>query len=237
MLSRVAVSLPAAAFAISALILSKAFVDYSTSGLENPLTHLLLALFFAAEGSTGVNQPPSARCCRRLTALLMLNRVDTGLLVLPALAVEIWRAGIAARLEARARSGCCRSSRGKRFRSSTTASWFRTRRTRSCSHGVPRPEILYQGFLYLLDSIGNDPLTLLLILAGPSRRAAGAGARGWTAPLGIALYLGYIVWVGGDFMGGRFLTAPFLAAVVHLSQAGRAAVHTSGGRWPRRWCG
>src|SRR5688572_19610463 len=50
--SRIAVTLPAAAFTISALILSKAFIDYSTSGLENPLTHLLLALFFVAEGST-----------------------------------------------------------------------------------------------------------------------------------------------------------------------------------------
>src|SRR5258706_16469082 len=27
------------------LLFSKAFVDYSTSGLENPVTHLLLALF------------------------------------------------------------------------------------------------------------------------------------------------------------------------------------------------
>jgi arabinofuranosyltransferase len=34
-----------AAGAIGALALSRAYVDYSTSGLENPLTHLLLALF------------------------------------------------------------------------------------------------------------------------------------------------------------------------------------------------
>src|SRR5262245_37351062 len=50
-LSKITKTLPSAAFAISALILSKAFVDYSTSGLENPLTHLLLVLFFIVHAS------------------------------------------------------------------------------------------------------------------------------------------------------------------------------------------
>ena len=35
-------------------------------------------------------------------------------------------------------------------------------------------------------------------------------------PAGIALYVLYVVWVGGDFMSGRFLAAPFLCAVMHL---------------------
>ena len=34
-------------FGLLALIGSRAFMDYSTSGLENPLTHLLLACFLA----------------------------------------------------------------------------------------------------------------------------------------------------------------------------------------------
>ena len=33
-------------------------------------------------------------------------------------------------------------------------------------------------------------------------------------PAGAALYLVYVVYVGGDFMSGRFLTAPFFCAVV-----------------------
>ena len=41
------------------LICSKAFVDYSTSGLENPLTHLLLVLFLMAawRGDTEARDP------------------------------------------------------------------------------------------------------------------------------------------------------------------------------------
>jgi hypothetical protein len=38
-------SAPEAMIAIAALMLSRAFVDYSTSGLENPATHLAIALF------------------------------------------------------------------------------------------------------------------------------------------------------------------------------------------------
>ena len=42
---KVARSCAAAAMGVLALCLSIAFVDYSTSGLENPLTHLILVLF------------------------------------------------------------------------------------------------------------------------------------------------------------------------------------------------
>jgi arabinofuranosyltransferase len=215
-LSRVAVTPPRVALAFSAFILSKAFVDYSTGGLENPLTHLLLALFFVTVFG---HQPLPRRLLTLslLTALLMLNRVDTGLLVLPTLAVEVWRAGLR------------RSWKPLAIGITPLLAWesfslvyygFLVPNTAysKLQHGVPRPEILYQGFLYLLDSIGNDPLTLLVIfgaLVSPL-----AGVRGWTIPAGIALYVAYIVWVGGDFMSGRFLTGPFIAALIHLVRQG-----------------
>ena len=43
---RIAASRTGALVGIVILTLSMAFMDYSTSGLENPMTHLLLALFF-----------------------------------------------------------------------------------------------------------------------------------------------------------------------------------------------
>src|SRR5262245_8845284 len=42
---RIALSRSTAAAGVLVLIFSKAFMDYSTSGLENPLTHVLVALF------------------------------------------------------------------------------------------------------------------------------------------------------------------------------------------------
>ena len=43
-----------------------------------------------------------------------------------------------------------------------------------------------------------------------------------TLAAGVALHLAYVVWIGGDFMSGRFLTAPLLLRVLLLSTvAGR----------------
>ena len=92
--------------------------------------------------------------------------------------------------------------------------------------GVPAPEIHYQGFLYLLDSIANDPLTLFTI--GLALVAPLAFGGGWSVPAGILVYLVYIVRVGGDFMSGRFLTAPFLLSVMWLS---RGQVSEFRGAW------
>jgi arabinofuranosyltransferase len=215
-LARVARTLPSAAFAISALILSKAFVDYSTSGLENPLTHLLLALFFLVHASL-MSTARRLLALSTLAALLMLNRVDTGLLVLPALAVEVWHVGVRRAL-APVILGFTPLIAWEAFSLLYYGFLVPNTAYSKLRHGVPRPEILYQGFLYLLDSIGNDPLTLLVIVGAAVSPLA--GARGWTTPLGIVLYLAYVVWVGGDFMSGRFLTGPFLAAVIHLAAQG-----------------
>ena len=46
LVTRVAVSSRHLLVCFAVLLSSKAFIDYSTSGLENPLTHLLLLVFF-----------------------------------------------------------------------------------------------------------------------------------------------------------------------------------------------
>jgi arabinofuranosyltransferase len=35
--------------------------------------------------------------------------------------------------------------------------------------------------------------------------------------LGVMLYLGYVIWIGGDFMSGRFLSVPLLSSVILLA--------------------
>ena len=72
------------------LIFSKAFVDYSTSGLENPLTHLLLAIFFTLYWNP---ERATSDDLWLVAALIMLNRLDAGLLVLPALLHRSYEVG------------------------------------------------------------------------------------------------------------------------------------------------
>jgi arabinofuranosyltransferase len=64
----------------------------------------------------------------------------------------------------------------------------------------------------------SDPLTLAvsvsaLLLAPWVRR------WGWAWALGVALYLVYVASIGGDFMAGRFFTAPMLAGAIALARA------------------
>src|SRR5262249_53082375 len=68
------------------LVGSKAFVEFSTSGLENPLTHLLLALF-ALEFWADRRDERGTLTLWTIAGLLALNRIDTMLLVGPALLV------------------------------------------------------------------------------------------------------------------------------------------------------
>jgi arabinofuranosyltransferase len=216
MLASVAGSAPAALFTLSAVALSKSFVDYSTSGLENPLTHLLIALFFVAQASL-LATTRRLLLLSVLTALLMLNRLDTFLLVLPAMTVEIFRVGVR-RAWKPILLGMLPLLAWESFSLIYYGFLVPNTAFSKLSHGVPRGEILYQGFLYVLDAIGGTPVTMLLILGAVVSPFLGMG--GWSAPLGIVLYIGYVVWVGGDFMSGRFFTAPFVVAVMQLARSG-----------------
>jgi arabinofuranosyltransferase len=82
---------PAKAWLLLALLLSsKAFVDYSSSGLEYPLSYLLLAVFVVLSRAQGV--PERGRAGDPFVALIavaslgFVNRADTALLYAPTLA-------------------------------------------------------------------------------------------------------------------------------------------------------
>jgi arabinofuranosyltransferase len=213
-LRRVALTVPMALVAASILALSKAFVDYSTSGLENPLTHLLLVGFFLALTSP-LRESRRVLLLSLFTALLMVNRIDTGLLVLPALAVAVWRSGVA-RAWAPLALGMIPIAAWEIFSVIYYGFPFPNTAYSKLQHGVPQPELVAQGLLYFLDSLANDPLTLLAIAAAVLTTAVRRSFTVWPLSVGIILYLAYIVWVGGDFMSGRFFTAPLLLAVMTL---------------------
>jgi arabinofuranosyltransferase len=213
---RIAPNRWAMAVAFAALLSSKAFVDYSTSGLENPLSHLLLMLFvwqwWDAPGGTARLQRLSL-----IAALCMLNRLDLGLLVLPALAYETWRQ---------------RSVRAVRIvlvGMLPIAAWllFAT-----FYYGTPFPNTAYaklnvampvsvravRGIDYYLRTLASDPATLPVI-ALAFVTVAWQRRSDWPVAAGIGLGCLYVVWVGGDFMMGRFFSTPFVMSVALLARA------------------
>ena len=205
------------ALGVLVLAMSNAFVDYSTSGLENPLSHLLLVLLLAGHMKEG---PPRLLRQTLLLSLLILNRMDLLLIGGPIWAVTAW--------------GVLRTLPKKRAAGEVALgflpfiAWiafaliyygfpFPNSAYAKLGHGADKGELLAQGFLYFLDSLVRDPVTLPAIVLGvvcgawcPRRNPH------WPVALGILLYLVYTLRIGGDFMAGRFLAAPLLCAVAIL---------------------
>ena len=211
---RVSVKPQNALLAVSMLLFSRAFVEYSTSGLENPLSHLLLTAFFYVY----LTKPLDRRSVTGLSliaSLLLLNRLDLALLVVPALVHALFVVrrqhvivpALIAFLPFVAWEGFSLLYYGVPFPNTAYA---------KLNTGTPAAELAVQGFLYLAESAGSDPLTLTVIGAAFVAAMRNRG-RDWLVASGIVLSLIYVVRVGGDFMSGRFLTAPFVVATVLLA--------------------
>ncbi len=201
---------------VGILSLSRAFMDFSTSGLENPLTHLLLVLFLLSATNPIRSQGTQNRAgLWVLAGLSILNRMDIALLFLPWMAHTAWE-GVRAR---RAR-GLLPALVGL----SPFIAWevfalvyygfpFPNTAYAKLSSGLPWYALARQGVGYLANSVAVDPLTPLTIVAASIFALESGDRHSRVSVAGIVLYLGYLVSVGGDFMSGRFLAAPLLIGV------------------------
>lgn len=213
--TRVAASAAAAWLGVAILAASKAFVDYSTSGLENPLTHLILVAFLLIYlgSETG---PQTLFLLVLLTALGMLTRLDSGLLLLPPL-VATWVKLRRARGWLVVAAGFVPLILWEAWSFFYYGALLPNTALAKLTFGlIGRQELVEQGLHYLSDSIEVDPVTLVVIGAGLGLPLVRKAWRALPIAAGMVLYLCYVIRVGGDFMSGRFLTAPLLVAVALL---------------------
>jgi arabinofuranosyltransferase len=200
---------------VVALSFSEAAGDFATSGLENPLSHLLVLAFavcFFRRETAG----PRALAPWLCVGLALTNRMDLGMLLLPGLvgvAVAQARTTSRAQLLRRALVGLSPFLLWEAFALVYYGSLVPNTAIAKLGVDLPRREVLGQGFMYLFDSAGRDPLTMVVIAAGIVWGLTRRSTR--LLALGVLLQLVYVIWVGGDFMAGRFLSAPlYLAAAI-----------------------
>jgi arabinofuranosyltransferase len=211
--------------ALLALLLSRSWIDWTSSGLENPLTRLLLtALALALLGD------PTRRLlrCGLLASAGALCRPDAFLLFLPALV-----------------DSCRQAPRGRRpltllvalapllawgaFATFYFGSPLPNTALAKLGGGVPWAGRLTQGVVFLGVSALRDPWTLLVTVGGALWVLRG---RSPLRPLawGSLCFLPYLVWMGGDYTLGRFLDGAFLGvllALLHDPRAGALAARAS----------
>jgi len=197
------------------LFSSRAVMDFTSSGLENPLTFLLFAWF----GHVLFHRDRFFWFYVALIpALAMVNRLDTALVYAP---VTLWLAF---------------SGKWGRVRWSHVALgtlplmlWlafslfyfgfpFPNTKYAKLNAGVAALDSLHQGLRYFVDLALTDTSSALLLLAGllavpmllASRLKVSQNSVLVAIAAGALAYCGYVAWIGGDFMSGRFLALPTL---------------------------
>jgi arabinofuranosyltransferase len=212
------------------LLSSKAFVDFTSSGLETPLSYLLAVVFFL-EFLSAQAAPPTARGLRYpvlVAALAFTSRPDTALLYVLPLAFLVGKAS---------RDGWARVARAVALGALPALAWeafslvyygflWPNSYYAKLDLGIPAATLLRQGARYLANSFGFDPVTLATLGIAVVAAVASRRARPIVAAASALLYALYAVWIGGDFMSGRFFALPFLVAALLLATQARSRTKT-----------
>lgn len=202
--------------AIALLIFSKAFVEYSVSGFQTPLTVMLLVAFWIAYWK---RRPEAGRLTALafLAGLLVLTDPLAVVLVLPGLVVA------AARVDRRTRV------RAIAVGAAPAAAWlvfaavyygFLLPNTATAAlHSRASPgEMLLQGSYYLLDGLNSDPVAVATIAGALTAAAFGMIDDCGPLAIGILTFVPVLVATGGDALSGRSLVPPFASAVILLTR-------------------
>jgi arabinofuranosyltransferase len=213
-----------AAATVLGLAASKAFVDYTTSGLETPLSYLLVAIWVPMY-LVGAPSPRRLGGLVLFASLAFLNRMDSVLLFAPGLLAALFACVRAAGLRPvllPAAAGALPALAWLGFALFYYGTPFPNTAYAKLGTGIDPWLLREQGLYYLGHALRFDAVTPgVILLAGVGAVVARLRDAQWgVLPLaaGIGLQLAYVVEVGGDFMMGRFLAVPFFAAVVLLSR-------------------
>ncbi len=204
------------------LISSKGFFDYTSSGLENPLTFLILILFFCVCSKIFIFSTSHTRLTilTIICSFAFLNRQDSILLYLPIIVFEYFLA-----YKQGEQNKILKTLSSFLIGIIPAASWlifsiiyygfpFPNTAYAKLNTGLTYSDLIPQGFSYLSNSLFFDPITVLVISIGVFVALLQKVNSFRMYGLGIILYLIYTIIIGGDFMSGRFLATPFLLSII-----------------------
>jgi arabinofuranosyltransferase len=201
-----------AVLGFSILIFSKAFIDYSTSGLENPLTHLLILIFLYIFLEKD-HDLKTGFWLFFIASLVAFNRMDTFLILIPALAWILYE-NRNIKMLVYAALGFLPFIFWELFSLLYYGFPFPNTAYAKLGTGISSLLLLQQGIRYAIDSIQRDPVTLFVIVLGILLALRSRNINIILAAMGIVLYFVYVIKIGGDFMSGRYFSVLLLAASV-----------------------
>ena len=198
------------------LIISHAYIDYSTSGLENPLTHLLLIVLLILY--TKPNPKKTQGNTFWITfvgSLLMLNRLDLGLFVLP-IVIHAFIKRISVKNFMASLLGLLPILLWEAFSLIYYGFLFPNTFYAKLHTGIALTDSINQGLIYMADALQHHLIVTIVIFFGVVICIFKRDMKSLMMSLSIGLYVLYIIIIGGDFMTGRFLTAPLIASIINI---------------------
>lgn len=203
-------------FPLVSLLLSRAFVDYSSSGLENPLIHVLLSFYILVYVSN-LQLEYKFLITSILFNLIFLTRQDSILLITPTslwlfyLLIKQKKAWFKLSLIA-----ILPTIVWEVFSLIYYGMFIPNTALAKLNIGFERAQLLIQAKNFFMFNIKYDPLTLITIFLAIVVTAFNKNTIAKLLMLGVILQLIYITWVGADYMLGRFLSASLLVSVMSL---------------------
>lgn len=220
-----------ASLLIVILFASRTFIDFSSSGLETPLTAFLIL-------ATASLLPVSFVGAAAAAGVALLSRMDLLFALALPLAFEWWR--------------MMRAQTPDLLRTSTKAALLFIAPTLAVVvgswwyYGYPLPntavaklsssisvvERIQYGFAYWRDSsVYFDPVPFALLVGALAMALVARSGRALAWAGGGVMHAAYVVWVGGDFMAGRFTHTALLFSLCGLGIALAEIRHHAG--WGR----
>ena len=195
------------------LIFSWAYIDYATSGLENALSNFLVSLLFLEISRK--NTQKNICFVYSLLALLVLNRLDYSLLFLPFAIMLMFETKSVKHFLNSISFGCFLLFSWHIFATIYFGTPFSNTFYAKMNIDFPIGQVLTSGLNYI-KSINTDLSTLIIIITGITVSFVSKNKHLISLSLGQVLYLLYILFIGGDFMLGRFFTILVFISVCQI---------------------
>lgn len=203
-------------FALTAVMMllvgSNAFTDYISSGLENPLSFVLLATFIFLALRTS-----SFYRLTLVVAFLATTRVDLSLIVMPYYLYHLWlhRKEVAVtKLVAAGLPAIV----WYLFSLLYYGSFWPNTAYAKLHAGFSQIEYWNNGLYYWNNLTHYSPLTAFIVIGGLGIFAWLITKRNFNRHClllcGAYIYIIYIFYIGGDYMAGRFYGTPYLCILV-----------------------
>jgi arabinofuranosyltransferase len=216
------------------VFLSSSLIDYSTSGLENALAMLLVVLFLIFSDFFLLSGNSKWAILLSLTsAFCFLTRFDYIILLTPLLIYISLKVRKLKLLGLMTAVFAFPVTVWLVFSLNYYGSIFPNTYYAKLNVDIPRRELLITGLRYFWVSVEGDPaliasltLAIYFVLRSSDRFKQIAFVSSFT-------YVGYVIWIGGDFMAGRFFTSAMLIWIwivgsSHVDRHQESALKSSG---------